>query len=81
MHSLSNAVAGRIGENIREQREGRGLAQDELARRAALDEHALWRVERGTMMPTVLNLVQLADALECRPSELLHGVSAALGDE
>ncbi|CAM5355734.1 helix-turn-helix domain-containing protein [Leifsonia shinshuensis] len=81
MQSESNAIAGRIGDNIRERRERKLFPLDELARRADLAEHTLWRFERGTMMPTVLNLVHLADALECRPGDLLDGVSTALGEE
>lgn len=81
MQNLSNAVAARIGENIRDRRQRLLFALDELARRAGLEEHTLWRFERGTMMPSVLVLVQLADVLECRPADLLQGVSAALGDD
>ena len=46
-----------------------------------MQEHTLWRIERGTTMPTVLNLVHLADVLECGPGDLLDGVSAALADD
>lgn len=80
MQNQNNAIAGRIGENIRERRERLLFALDELARRAGLEEHTLWRFERGTMMPSVLALVQLADVLECRPGDLLQGVSASLGE-
>ncbi len=81
MQNLSNAIAERIGGNIRERRERLLFAIDELARRAGLEEHTLWRIERGTMTPSVLVLVQLAAVLECRPGDLLQGVSASLGDE
>ncbi len=81
MQNRSNAIAGRIGENIRERRERLLFAFDELARRAGLEEHTLWRFERGTTMPSVLVLVQLAEALECRPGDLLQGVSASLGGD
>lgn len=81
MQNLSNAIAGRIGENIRERRERLAFALDELAVRAGLEEHTLWRIERGTMTPSVLALVQLAEPLECRPGDLLQGVSTALGDD
>lgn len=76
MQNENQAISARIGENIRERRERLAFAQDELARLADLEEYALWRIERGTMMPTVLNLVHLASALECRPGDLLQGVSA-----
>ncbi len=49
--------------------------------RAGLEEHTLWRIERGTMTPSVLALVQLAEPLECRPGDLLQGVSTALGED
>ncbi len=74
-------IADRIGENIRGRRERLLFTLEELARRADLQEHTLWRIERGTIMPSVLNLVLLADVLECRPGDLLHGVSATMGDE
>ena len=80
MHSESNAIAGRIGENIRGRRERLLYTLEELAGRADLQEHTLWRIERGTIMPSVLNLVHLADILECRPGELLHGVSATMDE-
>ncbi|WP_185276741.1 helix-turn-helix domain-containing protein [Leifsonia shinshuensis] len=78
MQSETNAIAGRIGENIRGRRERLLYQLDELARRAELQEHTLWRIERGTIMPSVLNLVHLADVLECRPGDLLNGVSATM---
>jgi transcriptional regulator with XRE-family HTH domain len=81
VQSETNAIAARIGENIRGRRERLLYSLDELARRADLQEHTLWRIERGTTMPTVLNLVHLADVLECGPGDLLDGVSAALADD
>lgn len=81
MQNLSNAIAERIGENIRERRERLLYPLDELARRAGLEEHTLWRIKRGTMTPSVLVLVQVAAVLECSPADLLQGVSAALGEE
>jgi transcriptional regulator with XRE-family HTH domain len=81
VQSETNAIAVRIGENIRGRRERLLYSLDELARRADLQEHTLWRIERGTTMPTVLNLVHLADVLECAPGDLLDGVSAALADD
>jgi DNA-binding XRE family transcriptional regulator len=80
VQNLSDAIAGRIGENIRERRERLLFALDELAGSAGLEEHTLWRIERGTVMPSVLALTRLAQVLECRPGDLLEGVSASLVD-
>lgn len=61
-----------FGEVLREVRLERGLSQEELGQ--ACDRHRTYisRLERGANSPTLSTIVQLADALGVRPSDLLR---------
>jgi len=60
-----------IGANIRFLRESRGYSQEGLAVRAGLQRTYIGDVERGKRNITVLNLEQIAAALQIHPSVLL----------
>ena len=61
-----------LGSNVRKQRQGLGLSQEELADRAGLHRTYLGGIERGERNVGLLNLVKLARALKVAPSELLR---------
>lgn len=53
---------------------GRGLSQEELAFRADMSVPYLSDLERGRWNPSLAVMVDLADALEIAPAELLIGI-------
>lgn len=60
---MDEQTAPRVGERIRELREGRGYSLRELAELSGLSINAISRIERGENSPTVASLHQLANAL------------------
>lgn len=58
---------------MRSLRKARGWSRRDLARRTGISERFLADVETGQANPSVLRLVELAEALEVRPSALLGG--------
>ena len=63
-----------FGANVRTQRESLNISQDELAARAKLHRTYVGSVERGERNISLLNILRLAEALECRPSDLFRGI-------
>jgi len=61
----------RIGEVARAAREGLGLTQAQVARKAGIAPGVYGRIERGGMMPSVPTLRQIAVALGVPPDALL----------
>jgi transcriptional regulator with XRE-family HTH domain len=55
---------------LRELRTERGISQERLAQLAGLDRTYVSGIERGERNPSLANLLRLADALECRLSEV-----------
>lgn len=68
---MEPAEAGRLfGERLREIREKRGLTQKEVAAVTGIPHTHISSIERGMLMPTLLTILRLAAALECRVSAL-----------
>lgn len=53
----------RVGQRVREVREGRGLSQEALADAASLDRSYMSGIERGVRNVSVLKLAAVAKAL------------------
>ncbi|APF01455.1 helix-turn-helix domain-containing protein [Pseudomonas putida] len=62
----------RLGSIIRVRRKAVGLSQEALADAAAIDRAHLGKIERGERNVTILNVLRIAMALNCRASELLN---------
>ncbi|WP_265563871.1 helix-turn-helix domain-containing protein [Sphingomicrobium arenosum] len=60
----------RLGTAVRSARKEAGFSQEALADAAGLDRSHMGKIERGERNVSVLNVVRIADALECTPSEL-----------
>ncbi|KSB88230.1 transcriptional regulator [Caulobacter vibrioides] len=60
-----------LGQSIRERRKAQGLSQEALADASGVDRSHMGKIERGERNVTLLNLLRIADAIDCRPSELL----------
>ncbi|HEY0144534.1 MAG TPA: helix-turn-helix transcriptional regulator [Thermoanaerobaculia bacterium] len=60
-----------FGRHLRELRHARNLTQQQLAAMIDSNHPFISNVERGLTLPGLAMLVRLADALECRVSELV----------
>lgn len=60
-----------FGERIRELRQKRGLTQVELAERCGFPQGRISDVEGGRNAPTLLTILRLALALECKVGVLM----------
>jgi len=66
----------RLGLNLRQRREKKGLTQEKLAERAELDPTYISGIERGVRNPSILSISRVAKALGTSVSELCEGVVA-----
>lgn len=67
-------LAQTIGHAIAMHRKATGLTQDEVAERLGIGNEAVSRMERGTVMPTIARLAELAEIFGCPTAELLSEV-------
>jgi transcriptional regulator with XRE-family HTH domain len=70
----ADLVKQHFGQRVRELRKAQGLSQEDLAERAHMHRTYLGGIERGERNVALLNIVQLARALEVAPTELLIGI-------
>ena len=61
----------KIGEAIRRTRKDRGLSQELLAVDAGVDRSYMGGIERGEHNLTVMSLLKIAKALDCKASGLM----------
>ena len=68
---MDPSEAGKLfGERLREIREKRGLTQKEVAAATGIPHTHVSSIERGMLMPTLLTILRLAAALDCKVSAL-----------
>ena len=60
-----------IGNAIAKRRKASNLTQEEVAEHLNIGNEAVSRMERGTVMPTISRLVELAEIFNCSAGELL----------
>ncbi len=60
-----------FGQHLRGLRTSRGLTQGDLAERCGTSISAISNFEAGNNMPTLGTLLRLAEAVDCKPSELI----------
>lgn len=70
-------VAGRLAENVRALREGRGLTQQQMAKASGLPRATWANLESGAANPTLAVLLRVASALAVPLEELLQRPSPA----
>lgn len=61
----------RLGAVMRARRQALGLSQEALADLAGVDRSHMGKIERGERNVTFLNISRIAEALQCRPSDLM----------
>jgi len=71
MPAKKSAANQALGQAIRATRRERGLAQEALANRAAIDRSYGGAIERGEFNITLDTIAKIATALGTRPSRLL----------
>jgi transcriptional regulator with XRE-family HTH domain len=60
----------RFGVVVRARRIALGLSQEALADYAGIDRSHMGKLERGERNVSFLNIVRIANALQCKPSDL-----------
>lgn len=73
-------ISKTIGKQIAYKRKMRRLTQEDVADRLGIGHEAVSRLERGTTMPTIGRLAELADVLDCGISDFLPHSSAHSAD-
>lgn len=61
----------RLGAAIRAARKEKDISQEALANLAGVDRSHMGKIERGERNVTILNVLRIAIALHCLPSDLL----------
>ncbi len=61
----------RVGAAVRAKRKELGISQEALAAISGVERSNMGKIERGENNPSVLNLVRIADELECRAADIL----------
>lgn len=61
----------RLGVAIRARRTELALSQEALAHAAEIDRSHMGKIERGERNVTLLNILRIAKAIQCKPSDLL----------
>lgn len=61
----------RLGDAVRARRIALALSQEALADIAEIDRSHMGKIERGERNVTFLNILRIAKAIQCKPSDLL----------
>lgn len=61
----------RLGHAVRARRIALSLSQEALADDAEIDRSHMGKIERGERNVTFLNILRIAKAIRCKPSDLL----------
>ncbi|WP_277960721.1 helix-turn-helix domain-containing protein [Pseudomonas sp. RIT-To-2] len=61
----------RLGAAVRARRKAMVLSQEAMADAAGIDRSHMGKIERGERNVTLLNVMRIAAALGCKPSDLL----------
>lgn len=74
--SNKDALAGRIGKNLKALRLGLGLSQKSLAAATGLSPTLISRIESGLVMPSIATLQEIADSLRTDIAYFFKGEEA-----
>lgn len=61
----------KLGTAIRDRRREIGLTQEEMAGVADIERSNMGKIERGENNLSILNLVRIAEALDCKAADIL----------
>lgn len=68
---MDSRVYRMFGDRVRELREERSVTQEELAKRVQLSRASITNIERGRQRVLLHQMVNIAAALDAKPSELM----------
>lgn len=71
----ADELGQRLGRKIAEYRKEKGLTQAAVAEVVGVDTETISRFERGTALPSLMRLFEIAQALNVGVGDLLVGVS------
>lgn len=77
----TGATARRIGRVIARERTAKELTQERLAVQLRVEQEAISRFERGTTLPPLQRLIQLADVFDLPLEVLLRGTPNRAADK
>lgn len=69
-----------LGQVVREIRQEKDVSQDRLAREMGTDRTTISLIERGLRSPYVRTLLQIAAALDVKPSEFFRRLEIRMGE-
>jgi len=68
----THQTAGEVfGARVRELRQKRGLTQIDLSERLGLPQSRISEIESGARSPTLVTILRVSVALECKPTDLV----------
>lgn len=70
-HANDGCSLLKLGNAVRARRKTLDLSQEALADAAGIDRSHMGKIERGERNVTFLNIVRIATAMQCSPSDLL----------
>jgi len=70
-HKSKNPVLVQLAKIVRHRRYELGLTQEELAERANMHVNYIGGIERATRNPSYVSVIELAQALESSPKDLM----------
>ncbi len=73
-------LAYEVGIVIAVRRKAKGLTQAQVAEIMGVEKETISRMENGVISPTLPRLQQIADILECSPSDLFRAGPASIAD-
>lgn len=79
--SAEQALAAAVGRTVAKKRAEAGFTQEQVAERLGLQREAVARVERGTAIPTIVRLAELAELFGCATKDLLEESSTLPVDQ
>lgn len=71
MSKTLKSAQSNLALNVKERRMRAGLTQEDLAYTAGIDRTYASQIERSVANPSLGIICQIADALSCKPEELL----------
>ena len=81
MRESEKTLRDRLGRELRKARVALQLTQADIAERVGTDPETISRFERGATLPSLVRLLELAEALEVTVASLLGGASPRATDE
>lgn len=74
---MDSRVYRMFGDRVRELREERSVTQEELAKRVQLSRSSITNIEKGRQRVLLHQMVNIAAALDAKPSDLMPSAKAA----